>query len=179
MDTSPLLGHSINLLRSRRLVRRTPPPLRRAARLLRRASGRRMMLRQPSVQVRENAAEELEERQRDWAYSKPIVVLDVLWNLALVGVGFVVLGLSVAENPSSPLRLWVLGYLSQCVFHIGCVVAEYWRRRDVDLVDSYGGWEGGIDSSSGSESDGDDYATVNTEVEDDSRYSCGLLLGFY
>lgn len=176
MDTTPLLGRSItdNLLRSRLLVRRTPRPLRRAARLLRRASGRRMMLRQPSVQVRENAAEELEERQRDWAYSKPIVVLDVLWNMALVGVGFVVLGLSMEENPSAPLRLWVLGYVFQCVVHIGCVVAEYWQRREVDLVESNEDWDSGIDSNSGSESDGDDYATDHGEVEDDSRYSCGL-----
>ncbi|KAH7522621.1 E3 ubiquitin-protein ligase At1g63170 isoform X2 [Ziziphus jujuba] len=166
MDSSPLLGDSP----SRRIIRRTSPPLRRAARLLRRASGRQMMLRQPSVQVRENAAEELEERQRDWAYSKPIVVLDVVWNLALVVVGFVVLGLSMEEKPSVPLRLWVCGYAVQCVVHIGCVVAEYLRRCDVDteVVESNGDWECGMDSNSGSESDGDDYATDCNEIDTDS-----------
>lgn len=78
-ETSPLLAHSLpdHLNRSRRLLRRPPPPLRgAAARLLRRASGRRLMLREPSVRVREPAAEQLEERQSYWAYSRPIIVLD-------------------------------------------------------------------------------------------------------
>ena len=112
MDSSPLLTHSIadHLLRSRRLLRRQPPPLRgAAARLLRRASSRRMLLREPSVRVREHAAEQLEERQSDWAYSKPIIFLDILWNLAFVGTAIVVLCLSVKEEPEVPLRLWLVG----------------------------------------------------------------------
>ena len=102
VDISPLLTHSMtdHLLRSRRLLRRPPPPLRdAAARLLRRASSRRLMLRESSVRVRETAAEQLEERQSDWAYSKPIIVLDVLWNMAFVVMAVVVLGLSLEEKP--------------------------------------------------------------------------------
>ncbi|KAF2282562.1 hypothetical protein GH714_043191 [Hevea brasiliensis] len=131
VDTSPLLTRSIadHLLRSRRLLRRPPQPLRgAAARLLRRASSRRMMLREPSFRVRENAAQQLEERQSDWAYSRPIIVLDVLWNLAFVVIAAVVLGLSVKEEPEVPLRLWIIGYGLQCVFHIACVIFEYRRR---------------------------------------------------
>lgn len=149
MDASPLLTHSIadHLLRSRRLLRRPPPPLRgAAARLLRRASGRRMMLREPSVRVRETAAEQLEERQSDWAYSMPIILLDVVWNLAFVVIAAVVLCLSVRETPDVPLRMWIIGYAMQCLFHVSCVFMEFKRRS------SGGEIEGGFsDSSSGSD----------------------------
>ncbi|PON52937.1 43kDa postsynaptic protein [Parasponia andersonii] len=172
MDPTPLLGSSManNLIRSRRVVRRTPPSLRRAARLFRRASGRRMMLRDPSVQVRENAAEELEERQSGWAQSKPIIVLDILWHLAFLGGGFAVLGLSWNEKPLVPLRLWVLGYMAQCLVHMGCVVAEYRRRRmgDTEALEGSRGWESGGDWSSSSGSDVEDYATERSEADDDS-----------
>ena len=50
------------------------------------------------------AAERLEERQSDWAYSKPVVVLDMMWNFAFVVVTAVVLVLSYRESPSMPLR---------------------------------------------------------------------------
>jgi len=48
-------------------------------------------MREPSVLVREAAAEHLEERQADWAYSRPVVALDLLWNLAFITVAAVVL----------------------------------------------------------------------------------------
>ncbi|XP_010544692.1 PREDICTED: E3 ubiquitin-protein ligase At4g11680 isoform X1 [Tarenaya hassleriana] len=125
VDVSPLLG------RNRRILPRPSQPLRgAAARLLRRASSRRMMLREPSVRVRENAAEQIEERQSEWAYSRPIIVLDVLWNLAFVIVSIAVLGFSLEEKPDVPLRLWIIGYNFQCLFHVGCVIAEYRRRRE-------------------------------------------------
>nr|ALO18837.1 ubiquitin [Lilium davidii var. unicolor] len=103
------------------------PSLRGAARFLRRASSRRMM-REPSVMVRETAAEQLEERQSDWAYSRPVVCLDILWNLAFVAVAAVVLALSRDENPSMLLRLWISGYALQCLLHMVCVCVEYRRR---------------------------------------------------
>ncbi|KAF5464192.1 hypothetical protein F2P56_014286 [Juglans regia] len=177
LDTSPLLGNSIdeNLLRSRRFIRRTPPPpLRGAARLLRRASGRRMMLREPSVRVRENAAEQLEERQSGWAHSKPVIVLDLLWNLAFVGVGLTVLGLSVKEAPIVPLRLWIIGYLVQCLIHMACVVLEYRKRREERTLGAEGsaGWESGgdayLNSDSGSGSDGEDYGIDQRQVEEET-----------
>ncbi|CAN6197696.1 unnamed protein product [Urochloa humidicola] len=82
--------------------------LRGAARFIRRTGSRRLM-REPSVAVRETAAEHLEERQTDWAYSKPVVVLDVLWNLAFVAVAAAVLAASLGERPAVPLRVWLAG----------------------------------------------------------------------
>ncbi|KAK9143481.1 hypothetical protein Syun_012881 [Stephania yunnanensis] len=130
VDSTPLLGGSNGNAReddrNRRLARR--PSLRGAARFLRRASSRRMM-REPSMLVRETAAEQLEERQSDWAYSRPVVFLDIVWNLAFVIVAISVLILSKDESPSMPLRLWILGYALQCVLHMVFVCVEYKKRH--------------------------------------------------
>ncbi|KAK1261672.1 E3 ubiquitin-protein ligase [Acorus gramineus] len=87
------------------------------------------MMREPSMLVRETAAEQLEERQGDWAYSRPVVILDLLWNLAFVAVSIAVLILSRDEEPSMPLRLWIIGYGFQCLLHMVCVCVEYRRRH--------------------------------------------------
>jgi uncharacterized membrane protein YgcG len=87
------------------------------------------MMREPSVVVREAAAEQLEERQSDWAYSKPVVILDIVWNFAFVVVSATALFLSWNESPEMPLRLWIAGYVLQCVLHMVCVCFEYRRRR--------------------------------------------------
>ncbi|KAL1198154.1 E3 ubiquitin-protein ligase [Cardamine amara subsp. amara] len=110
----------------RRSVRRQG--LREAARFLSRASSGRVM-REPSMLVREAAAEQLEERQSDWAYSKPVVVLDIVWNLAFVSFAVAVLVMSKNEHPIMPLRVWLLGYALQCVLHMICVCVEYRRRN--------------------------------------------------
>lgn len=86
-------------------------------------------MREPSVVVRETAAEQLEERQSDWAYSKPVVILDIVWNFAFVIVAGTALFLSRNEAPEMPLRLWIAGYVLQCVLHMVCVCFEYRRRR--------------------------------------------------
>lgn len=78
--------------------------------------------------VRDTAAEHLENRQSDWAYSKPVVVVDVIWNLAFVIVAGLVLGLSLDENPVVPLRIWLVGYGLQCTVHVVCVAVEFRRR---------------------------------------------------
>lgn len=175
VDTSPLLSHSMayHLLRSRRLLRRPAPPLRGvAARLLRRASNRRLMLREPSVRVRETAAEQLEERQSDWSYSKPIIVLDILWNMTFVVLAVVVLGLSVEEKPTVPLRLWISGYVLQCLFHVACVVVEYRRRnqRTDSNMQNNEDPDLGRNSQSGSETeDSEDNETDELNSEDETR----------
>ncbi|KAB2637335.1 E3 ubiquitin-protein ligase [Pyrus ussuriensis x Pyrus communis] len=156
--SSPLLGQSMSesLVRSRLLIRQPPRPLRGAARFLRRASSRRMMLREPSVRVREAAAEQLEERQSDWAYSRPIIVLDLLWNAGLLGIAVGVLSMSWKEAPSVPLRTWIGGYAFQCLVHMVCVGVECKRRRrgGQAAAEASSGWE----NSSGSGSDdGEDY----------------------
>ncbi|WOL10031.1 E3 ubiquitin-protein ligase [Canna indica] len=146
VDPAPLLGAR----NSGRLSGRGRGLLR-AARFLRRASSRHMM-REPSMMVRETAAEHLEERQSDWAYSKPVVFLDILWNLAFVGVGVGVLIVSRDETPSMPLRLWIIGYALQCLLHMVCVLIEYRRRntpQEAVLDEEEGGGSG---RSSGSNS---------------------------
>ncbi|XXG63054.1 hypothetical protein AAC387_Pa05g1323 [Persea americana] len=67
-------------------------------------------MREPSMLVRETAAEQLEERQSNWEYSRPVVVLDLLWNLAFMVAATKVLVSSRDEDPSMPLRLWIMGY---------------------------------------------------------------------
>ncbi|CAH8335484.1 unnamed protein product [Eruca vesicaria subsp. sativa] len=157
MDASPLLT------RNRRTIPRPSQPLRGAAsRLLRRASNRRMMLREPSVRVREVAAEQLEERQSQWAYSRPIIALDILWNFVFVIVSVGVLGFfSSEESPEVPLRLWIVGYCVQCLFHVGCVIGEFKRRRrgegSGEETSNHGSFSGSEDESDGyGVEDGDD-----------------------
>ncbi|KAF3556592.1 hypothetical protein F2Q69_00012278 [Brassica cretica] len=102
------------------------PGLREAARLLSRASsGGGRAMREPSMVMREVVAEQLEERQSDWAYLKPIVVLDIVWNLAFVSVAGAILVMARNEHPIMPLRVWLLGYALQCV------LVEYRRRNRV------------------------------------------------
>ena len=127
--------------------------------------------------VRETAAEQLEERQSDWAYSKPVVILDIIWNFAFVAVAAGVLVLSRKENPGVPLRLWILGYGLQCVLHMVCVYVEY-RRRRVGFGGGGGGGDGGIgsdgNSSSGSRGDYGEYVSLAQLEDDGTRYVCGV-----
>ncbi|XP_050228582.1 E3 ubiquitin-protein ligase At1g12760-like isoform X2 [Mercurialis annua] len=169
VDTTPLLSSPSqsdlnNNSNNRRSIRRQS--LRDAAQFLRRASSRRMM-REPSMLVRETAAEQLEERQSDWAYSKPVVILDMIWNFAFVAVAVTVLVLSGYENPSMPLRLWIVGYGLQCVLHMVCVCVEYRRRRRRRV--GFGGSNGnsGYSSRGG---DSGEYVTL-AQLEDDSGTS--------
>ncbi|KAG6435726.1 hypothetical protein SASPL_100601 [Salvia splendens] len=127
VDTTPLLGDQSPSNRSSGFIGRVPS-LRGATHFLRRASSRGRSMREPSVRVREAAAEQIEERQSDWAYSKPIVTLDLVWNLAFVVVSISVLIMSRDERPSMPLRLWIVGYALQCILHMVCVCAEYMKR---------------------------------------------------
>ncbi|XP_023540887.1 E3 ubiquitin-protein ligase At1g12760-like [Cucurbita pepo subsp. pepo] len=129
VDSTPLMGNPNRSLEDghsgRRFVQRQS--LRQAARFLRQATSRRA-LREPSLLVRETAAEQLEERQNDWACSKPVVILDILWNFAFVVVAATVLLLSRRDSPTKPLRLWILGYALQCILHMVSVCVEYYRR---------------------------------------------------
>ncbi|KAJ9173561.1 hypothetical protein P3X46_016683 [Hevea brasiliensis] len=169
VDTTPLLSASSHGESGNNSDRRFPrhQALRDAARFFRRASSRRLM-REPSMLVRETAAEQLEERQSDWAYSKPVVILDIIWNFAFVAVAVAVLILSRKEHPSMPLRLWIIGYGLQCVLHMVCVCVEYRRRRRRRV--GFGGVEPGLgsngNSSSGSRGDYGEYVSL-AQLEED------------
>nr|XP_029149428.1 uncharacterized protein LOC112754659 isoform X2 [Arachis hypogaea] len=62
------------------------------------------------------------------AYSRPVLVLDLVWNLAFVVVAAGVLLSTLRERPATPLRLWLCGYAFECVLHICFVFFEYRRR---------------------------------------------------
>ncbi|KAG2685360.1 hypothetical protein I3760_10G121800 [Carya illinoinensis] len=63
-----------------------------------------------------------------FSYSKPILVLDLVWNLAFLIVAVVVLLSTFEERPSTPLRVWLCGYSLQCVLHVSFVYLEYLKR---------------------------------------------------
>ncbi|PIM97058.1 hypothetical protein CDL12_30479 [Handroanthus impetiginosus] len=177
VDTTPLLGQQIFRSRRPRFLRR-PPSLRGAARFLRRASSRTRAMREPSVRVREAAAEQIEERQSDWAYSKPIVILDLVWNVAFVIVAISVLIMSQNEKPSMPLRLWIVGYALQCVLHVVCVCMEYGKRFSQQNLERsersrFRYSRNYSNSSSGSDDveSGDYFSDHNRHIDDENRYS--------
>lgn len=155
LDSAPLLGGASGGGSRRRGGALRRPSLRGAARLLRRG-GRRAM-REPSVLVREAAAEHLEERQADWAYSRPVVALDLLWNLAFITVAAVVLVLSRDEDSPMPLRTWVAGYALQCVVHMVCVAIEYRMRH---------GQGGGAGAAPTDEERGSDGSSSSSDDDD-------------
>ncbi|XP_058003168.1 uncharacterized protein LOC110656064 isoform X8 [Hevea brasiliensis] len=72
-------------------------------------------------------------------YSKPIMVLDLIWNLAFVAVSVAVLFSASRERPSTPLRVWVSGYSLQCLLHVGFVYFPYQKRMRTDHDNGDGG----------------------------------------
>ncbi|KAL5666373.1 hypothetical protein ACJX0J_026481, partial [Zea mays] len=127
----------------------SPPPSAvrpsRLAALIGRAAGRRG----PSMLVRETAALQLQRRRADWAHSRPVLALDIAWNVAFAAAAAAVLSSSAEESPVKPLRLWVVGYAAQCLVHVGLVCADTRRetrraRRSASDVESAGA---GTDSS--------------------------------
>ncbi|XP_047182864.1 E3 ubiquitin-protein ligase At1g12760-like isoform X2 [Vigna umbellata] len=58
-------------------------------------------------------------------YSRAVLVLDMVWNLAFVVVAAGVLLSTLSERPSTPLRLWLCGYAFECVLHMTFVFFEF------------------------------------------------------
>lgn len=129
----------------------------------------------PSTMVRETAVMQLEERRADWGYSKPVVVLDIAWNLAftIVSVAMLCSPLTLSEHPNTPIRVWIGGYALQCVVHVALVWMEYHRRstgnRRVfrNRVSSLE--EGTRTNSSSSESDSNENEYIETADYPSSR----------
>jgi hypothetical protein len=148
VDSAPLLGGGDGLHGG--ALRR--PSLRGAARLLR--QGERWAMRQPSLLVREAAAEHLEERQADWAPprsgARPALEHCLRPRLRRRARA------QPEESPSVPLRFWIVGYAAQCILHMVCVAIEYRMRRTVRRPHGQrADVESGSDASSSS-NDGDD-----------------------
>jgi hypothetical protein len=162
-SSTPLLGGAVSGSRRRGgALRRSS--LRGAARLLRRGGQRAM--REPSVLVREAAAEHLEERQADWAYARPVVALDLLWNLTFITVAAVVLVLSRNEDSPMPLRTWAVGYALQCVLHMVCVAIEYRMRHG-----QRGGASAPVDEERGSDGSS---SSSDDDLRDHDRRGRGI-----
>ncbi|CAN4090465.1 unnamed protein product [Withania somnifera] len=100
--------------------------------LINRFTGRRIGGGGASMLVRETAARHLEERRADWGYSKPVVALDMIWNLGFVIVSVVIVSCSVDESPNVPIGVWIVGYAVQCVVHVVLVWMEYRRRSSLE-----------------------------------------------
>ncbi|XP_049399305.1 E3 ubiquitin-protein ligase At1g63170-like [Solanum stenotomum] len=115
--------------------------LRETIRFMRRASNRRaLMMHEPSEQI--------DDRQSNWAYSKPVVVIDLLWNFMYIIAAMVVLVLSKNENPEMPLRVWIIGYSLLCMVHVVSVYLEFRRRGyGQSLFTGEGGLRPTVDSS--------------------------------
>ncbi|KAK9716518.1 hypothetical protein RND81_06G238900 [Saponaria officinalis] len=136
IDPTPFLVHPTPPETTAETVRAAG--LRQAARMIRRASTSRRAMREPSMAVRETAAREIEDRQVDWAYSRPVVVLDAAWNTAFVAAAAAALFLTRGDSPKLPLRLWIVGYAVQCLVHVVCVCVAFrrrQRRRSLVVVD--------------------------------------------
>ncbi|KAE9599720.1 putative transcription factor C2H2 family [Lupinus albus] len=58
-------------------------------------------------------------------YWRPLVVLDMVWNLAFTIVAAGVLLTTLDERPNTPLRVWLCGYAIDCVIHIVFVYFQY------------------------------------------------------
>lgn len=152
------------------------------AQLLGRATGRRG----PSVLVRETAARELEERRADWGYSKPVVALDMSWNMAFVVVSAVMLAFTVDEHPNMPIRVWIVGYALQCFVHVVLVWIEYHRRnrRDSRRRQRDSDAEFSSDGNDSDDSDGDVNSSQSRFTKRCESINTGVsflwwMVGFY
>lgn len=59
------------------------------------------------------------------AYSRAVLVVDMVWNLAFVVVAAAVILSTFSERPSTPLRLWLCGYAFECLLHVAFVFSEF------------------------------------------------------
>ncbi|KAK3155211.1 hypothetical protein QOZ80_2BG0200320 [Eleusine coracana subsp. coracana] len=138
----------------------------RLAALIGRAAGRRG----PSMLVRETAALQLERRRADWAHSRPVVALDIAWNVAFAAAAAAVLASSAEERPVKPLRLWLIGYALQCLVHVALVCSDTRRGparargSTSDIESAADSADSGVDSSDSEREDGE-------EVEQRSSFS--------
>ncbi|XP_059286116.1 E3 ubiquitin-protein ligase At4g11680-like [Lycium ferocissimum] len=120
----PSSSNSVPLLRSINNDNLRSPhrhSLQEAIRVIQRSTNRPgLMMRQPS--------EPDPQSNNNWAYSKPVVIIDIIWNFMYIVAAILVLFLSRKEDPEMPLRTWIVGYCLFCVLHVVSVLLEYKRR---------------------------------------------------
>lgn len=125
--------------------------------------------------VRETAARQLEERRADWGYSKPVVALDIVWNLAFVFASVMMLW-SRNEKPNVPIRVWIFVYAAQCLVHVVLVYVEFRRRRSGRRDE--GDVEANYEDESQEEEDEEERSGV-LGVSCRSRYVCGISIRLF
>ncbi|XP_020221797.1 E3 ubiquitin protein ligase RIE1 [Cajanus cajan] len=125
-----------------------------------------------SAMVRETAARELEERRADWTYSKPVVALDMTWNMAFVVVSAVMLACTVTEKPNTPIRWWICGYALQCLVHVALVWLEYRRRNHAPRDEESGAI---LEFDDANDSDDDDAGTSGSSSPTAFTKRCASL----
>ncbi|CAJ1917432.1 unnamed protein product [Sphenostylis stenocarpa] len=72
-----------------------------------------------------DCADRQSDDDAECGYSRAVLVLDMVWNLAFVVVAASVLLSTLRERPSTPLRLWLCGYAFECVLHMAFVFLEF------------------------------------------------------
>jgi hypothetical protein len=109
--------------------------------------------------VRETAALQLEQRRADWAHSRPVLALDIAWNVAFAAAAAAVLASSAEERPVKPLRLWLVGYAAQCLVHVALVCNDTGPARArgsaSDMESAADAADSGVDSSDSERDDGE------------------------
>ena len=96
----------------------------------------------------------------DLIHSKPVLALEMSWNMAFVFVSAAMLACTTSERPNSPIRLWIVGYVLLRFMHVVLLWLTYRRHRsrwesrrghgtqDVESQTGSDGDEGGNDSDS-------------------------------
>lgn len=134
--------------------------------------------------VRETAARELEERRADWGYSKPVVALDMSWNMAFVIVSAAILLCTVDERPNTPIRVWIIGYALQCFVHVVLVWLEYHRRSRRDSRRRQRASDAETSSDGNDSDDGDENSSQSRFTKRCESINTGVsffwwMVGFY
>ncbi|KAJ0462059.1 putative transcription factor C2H2 family [Helianthus annuus] len=108
-----------------------------------------------SLIVSQTVALQMEDYREAWGYSFPVVVIETLWNLAFVVVSFATLFWIAREETNLLLRVWICGYVMQCVVNVVVLLLVYKRRNRRVSADSTATIPGFSSSGSSSESDED------------------------
>ncbi|KAM0047939.1 hypothetical protein Hdeb2414_s0008g00268851 [Helianthus debilis subsp. tardiflorus] len=108
-----------------------------------------------SLIVSQTVALQMEDYREAWGYSFPVVVIETLWNLAFVVVSLATLFWIAREEANLLLRVWICGYVMQCVVNVVVLLLVYKRRNRRVSADSTATIPGFSSSGSSSESDGD------------------------
>ncbi|QCD89570.1 E3 ubiquitin protein ligase RIE1-like [Vigna unguiculata] len=110
----------------------------------------------------------------DLIHSKPVLALEMSWNMAFVFVSAAMLACTTSERPNSPIRLWIVGYVLLRFMHVVLLWLTYRHHRS--RWESHRG-QGTQDVESQTGSDDDEGGNDSDSVVDGSsgNSSCRFL----